>query len=335
MRRALALARRGKNTFPNPKVGCVLVKDGKIVGEGWHDRFGGPHAEPKALKKAGKEARGATAFVTLEPCCAHKGKKTPPCADTLAKAGIARVVAAVRDPNPGVSGGGLRVLNRGGIKTSVGLCAAEAKALNADFLARMKSKKVHVILKTALSLDGKAKTENGKSKWITSPRARAEGHKLRAKVDAILVGVGTVLADDPSLTAHGAGRNPVRVVLDSRGRTPRNAQVLDGNAPTWIVTASLKTFRNAQTIQVPLRQGRLDLALVLKELRRRGIARLLIEGGPCVHASFLAAGLVDEAYVFLAPKLLAGARDPNAAPRLLNPAIKKIGPDFLFHSQVR
>lgn len=334
MLRALALARRGKRTWPNPKVGCVLVKDGRVVAEGWHDRYGGPHAEAAALKRAGARARGATAFVTLEPCCAHAGKKTPPCAPALVKAGVAEVVAAMRDPNPGVSGGGLAVLRRSGLRTKVGLCSAQARALNADFIARMSRRSPHVILKTALSLDGKAYSEGGRSKWITSPASRRDSRGLRSRVDAILVGVGTVLADDPRLSSRGAGRDPVRVILDARGRLPRRAKVLDGKAPTWVFTASNKAFPNAQAIRVAAKKDRLDLKAVLSELSRRGIGTVLVEGGPTVHAAFLAARLVDEARVYLSPKLLAGSRDPNSAPRLLKPKMRKTGPDFLFYGRV-
>lgn len=334
MRRALALARLGKKTFPNPRVGCVLVKDGRIISEGWHAVYGGPHAEAVALKKAGLAARGATAYVTLEPCCAHPGKKTPPCADSLIKAGVVEVVAALRDPNPGVAGKGLSLLRRAGLKTRVGLCAAGAAALNADFLARMKQNKPYVILKTALSLDGKASAVGGKSRWVTGSAARGMGHKLRTQIDAILVGIGTVLADDPSLTSHGAGRNPVRVVLDTRGRVPSRARVLDGKAPTWIFTASTKSFHGAQSIRVPAKNGKLDLKRVLRELGRRGICRLLVEGGPTVHAAFLAEHAVDEALVFIAPKFLSGTRDPNAAPRLRRLKTRKVGPDILFYGKV-
>lgn len=335
MRRALALARRGgRAVFPNPKVGCVLVKDRRAIAEGWHKKFGGPHAEAAALKKAGRAARGATAYVNLEPCCAHPGKKTPPCAPALVKAGVSRVVAAMKDPNPAVAGNGLALLERAGVSTRVGLCAREAVAANADFFRRMQAPRPYVILKTALSLDGLARTASGKSKWITSPAARRAGRKLRSECDAILVGVGTVLADDPSLTALGGRRNPLRAVLDARGRTPRGANVLDGAAPTIIFTASGTTFSGAETVRVPARSGRLDLTAVLRVLSRRGVKRLLVEGGPTVHAAFLAAGLVDEARVFLSPKLLAGAADPNRAPRLSAPRVRKIGPDFLFYGRV-
>ena len=335
MKRALTLAARGgRATAPNPLVGCVLVKNDRIIAEGWHRRFGGPHAEAQALSRAGARSRGATAYVTLEPCTAHQGKKTPPCADALARAGVARVFTAIKDPHPGTSGRGLTLLRRAGVKTHVGLCARESKTLNAAFFSRMTKDRPIVILKTALSLDGKAAGEGGLSKWITGPQARRRGRSLRAACDAVLVGVGTVLADNPRLTARGAGRNPLRVILDGRLRTPSNARALDGAAPTIIFSALSGSRPNAEVIKTPLRGRLLNLRFVLKELARRGVGRLLIEGGPTVHASFLAQGLVDEAAVFLSPKLLAGSRDPNRCLRLIGPRIKKIGPDFLFYGSV-
>lgn len=331
MRRALRLARRGgKAVYPNPKVGCVIVAGGKIVGEGFHARYGGPHAEAEALKQAGKKARGATVFVTLEPCRAHPGKKTPPCADALIKAGVAQVVAATKDP----SGGGLAALKKAGLKTTVGLLGGEAKQLNRDFFARMEKTRPHVILKTALSLDGRAHTASGRSKWITGPRARQEAHKLRAACDAVLVGSGTVLADDPSLTSHGAGKNPLRVILDTHLRTPPRSRCLDAAAPTIIFTASSKRLSGAETVRVPASKDGVDLKSVLKTLARRGVATLLVEGGPCVHAAFLAAGVVDEAQVFLAPKLILGADDPNRAPALMNPRLRRVGRDYLVSGKV-
>lgn len=335
MKRALALARRGKGgARPNPLVGCVLVKDGKVVGEGYHARFGGPHAEPGALAKAGAKARGATAYVTLEPCCAHPGKKTPPCAPALIKAGVARVVVAVRDPNPGVSGGGLRLLKKAGIQAEVGLLAEEAERLNHGFFARMRRGRPYVILKTALSLDGRPYAEGGASKWITGPEARRFTHKLRAESDAVLVGIGTVLADDPELTSHGTGHNPLRVILDTQLRVPAGAKVLDGRARTVVFTASPRALPNAETVRIRHSRGRLPLKLVLSELSRRGIGRLLLEGGPTIHSAFLREGLVDEARVFVAPKLLGGTRDPNAAPAVDRVRVTSVGSDYLFSGRV-
>lgn len=335
MTRALALARRGRSGVgANPMVGCVLVKGGKIVGEGWHRRIGGAHAEAGALSRAGAKARGATAFVTLEPCSAHPGKKTPPCAPALIAAGVSKVVAATLDPNPQVSGRGLGQLRRAGLRTQVGLLGAESRALNADFTRRMALRRPYVILKSALSLDGRAYAAGGESKWITGPAARKFSRALRSKADAILVGVNTVLKDDPSLTAGGGGKNPLRVVLDTRLRTPKNARVADGAAPTVIFTASARRHPRAETVRVPRAAGKIPLAPVLENLVRRGVRSLIVEGGPSVHASFLAAGAVDEARVFIAPKLISGARTPGSAPRIRSPRLRRIGEDFLFTGKV-
>lgn len=336
MRRALALAARGgRPTAPNPMVGCVLVKGGRVVGEGWHQYHGGPHAEAVALARAGRRARGATAFVTLEPCCVHPGKKTPPCAPALAEAGVRRVVAAMKDPNPGVSNRGFALLRRAGVRVDVGLLGDEAVELNRGFVWRMRHRRPFVILKTALSLDGKAAARGGASKWITGPQARAEARRLRGACDAVLVGVGTVLADDPRLTARNGGPEPLRVVLDSELRIPRKAKILNGDAKTVIFTASRKTLPGTEIVRVPRGKGGVSIYKVLEELSRRGIGTMLLEGGPQVHASFLEAGLVDEARVFFSPKLLAGSRDPNRSPFVESPRLKQTGQDFLFYGRVR
>lgn len=332
---ALRLAQRGrKAAFPNPMVGCLLVKDGKIVGQGFHAEFGGPHAEVVALAAAGSQARGSTAYVTLEPCCAHPGKKTPPCAPALVNAGVSRVVAAGHDPNPGVSGGGFKVLRQAGLRAKVGVLAAQAERMNAGFFTRMRRGRPRVVLKTALSLDGRSCAEGGRSRWITGPASRGLTHKLRAGCDAILVGVGTVLADDPSLTSHGAGKDPLRVVLDTRLRLPARARILRGPAKTVIFTASSKKLRGAEVVRVKPVGGRLPLKLILAELARRGVERLLVEGGPTIHASFLREGFVDEAQVFIAPKLLSGTKDPNSAPRLAPLRVQRSGADYLFSGKV-
>lgn len=335
MRRALALAARGgRETWPNPRVGCVLVKNGRLVAEGWHRRFGGPHAEAVALKRAGKRAEGCTAYLTLEPCRAHPGKKTPPCADALRAAGIKRLVAAMRDPNPRMTGRGFDLLRRARVKVDWGLLEAEAEALNGPFIARMRHGRPWVILKSALSLDGKAFARGGASRWVTGPQARELVHELRARVDAILVGVGTLLTDDPALTSHGAGPDPLPVVLDGRLRTPRRARLLRGETTPLIFTARGGELRGAEVLRVPAKNGLLDLRAVLAVLSKRGVGRLLVEGGPTVAASFLEAGLVDEVYAFIAPKLLAGTDDPNAAPRLEKPRLSRLGQDFLFSGKL-
>jgi diaminohydroxyphosphoribosylaminopyrimidine deaminase/5-amino-6-(5-phosphoribosylamino)uracil reductase len=311
--RAFALARRvnPRSTSPNPRVGCVLVKNGRVVAEAAHRLFGAPHAEALVLAKAGSRAKGATAYLTMEPCAHFPGKKTPSCAASLEAAGVRRVVCASLDPNPKVAGRGLALLRRAGIKVERDPAWQDAaESLNRGFFSRMRRGRPWVILKTALSLDGKAATPNGKSRWVTGPRARAAVHAFRAEYDAILVGAGTVLADDPALTAHGAGLNPVRVVLAGRRRLSPKARVFDSSAPT-------------------LAYRRKPLAHVLRNLSRRGVGTLLVEGGPTVHASFLRAGLVDEAKIFLAPKLLSGALDPNNAPRMKAPKVSRLGQDWL------
>lgn len=336
MRRALSLARKGRGAVsPNPMVGCILVSGGKIVGEAWHRRFGGPHAEALALRAAGDKARGATAYVTLEPCCGHPGKKTPPCAPALISAGVRRVVAATRDANPAVSGRGLKMLKAAGIKTEIGVLKKEAEALNRAFFTRMRLNRPYVILKAALSLDGKSAATSGRSQWITGAGARKTVHRLRAETDAVLVGVGTVIADNPALTAHGAGKDPVRVVLDTKLRTPPRSRLLDGKAPTLIFTASRGTLPGAEVIRVPSSQGRTSLKAVLGVLAKKGIGSVLVEGGPRIHASFLKEKFVDEARIFISPKLLSGAADPNCAPRLAKPRVGRIGEDFVFSGKVK
>ncbi len=333
MLRAFRLARRGRPTFPNPAVGCVLASGGRVVGEGCHRGAGTPHAEPQALADAGSAARGSTAYVTMEPCVSQPGKRTPPCADALARAGVARVVAATLDPSPWVRGAGVASLRRAGVRVSVGLLADQARALNRDYFERARAGRPRVILKTALSLDGRTACPGGRSQWITGPDSRRGAHWLRSRADAVLVGVGTVLADDPLLTSHGAGRDPLRVVLDSRLRTPRTARLLAGGRAI-VFTRSRARLPRGLTIRVPAGDGGLDLRCVLAVLSQRGVRTLLVEGGPTVQASFLRAGLVDEASVFIAPKLISGSNDPNRAPRLQAPRLRRMGGDFWIRGKV-
>lgn len=317
--RAFAVARRAhpRATSPNPRVGCVLVKAGRVIAEGSHLGFGKPHAEPNALARAGARAKGATAYLTMEPCARFTGKKTPSCAEALAAAGVSRVVCASLDPNPKVSGRGLAILRRAGVAVQRDASfQGEAEALNRGFYSRMRRGRPWVVLKTALSLDGKAATANGKSRWVTGKPARAAVHRMRAELDAILVGAGTVLADNPALTAHGAGKNPLRVVLAGRRKLPPRARIFDASAPT--VTYRKRTLR-----------------AVLRDLSRRGVGTLLVEGGPTIHAAFLREGLVDEARVFLSPKLLSGALNPNTAPKLKIPRLSRLGDDWLIQGVVR
>jgi diaminohydroxyphosphoribosylaminopyrimidine deaminase / 5-amino-6-(5-phosphoribosylamino)uracil reductase len=304
MGRALRLAERGMNTTtPNPRVGCVLVKDGRLVGEGWHEKAGEPHAEAYALQRAGAEARGATAYVTLEPC-AHFGR-TPPCADALVAAGVARVVAAMEDPNPQVAGEGMAKLGAAGIDTVVGLMAAEAAELNVGFVSRMTRGRPWLRLKVAASLDGKTALNNGKSQWITGAEARRDAHAWRARSCAVLTGLGTVRDDDPRLTVREVpcSRQPLRVVVDSRLETPPGAQVLSGGG-TLIFAARVGALAGAEVVVLPDANGKVDVVAMLMELGRRGVNEVLVEAGHKLNASLLGAGLVDELLIYQAPILL-------------------------------
>lgn len=306
IRRALELAERGlSGASPNPLVGCVIARGGKLLGEGFHQKFGGPHAEVHALRSAGN-ARGATAYVNLEPC-SHWGK-TPPCAEALVKAGIGRVVCAMKDPNPLVSGKGFQILKRAGIRVQTGLLEREARDLNRSFLHFITSRKPYTILKIAMSLDGKTATGGGESQWITSKASREFSYRLRTRVDAILVGAETVREDDPALTSHGLGRNPARVVLSRSGKIPPHAQILDGTAPTWIFHGNRRVKESGLAEWIYLKPGsaRATVNAILTELGRRGISRLLIEGGAETLGTFVDAGIADEAYIFIAPKLIGG-----------------------------
>lgn len=312
MQRALRLAKRGEgHVEPNPMVGCVLVRRGRIVGEGWHRRFGGPHAEVWALRQAGRAARGATAYVTLEPC--HRFGKTPPCTRALISAGVARVVAAVRDPNPQIDGKGLRELRAAGVATALGVCAEEARELISPFWSLMVRRRPWVIAKWAQTLDGRMATSTGDSRWITGEAARREVHRLRGRVDAILIGIGTALADDPMLTCRDAPRRRVatRIVLDSRLRLPIASCLMRtiDVAPLLIYTASTTPARRVQrlrslgadVVRVPRARSGLSLEHVLDDLGRRSMSRVLVEGGAAVLSTFFDHGLVDEAHVYVQP----------------------------------
>jgi diaminohydroxyphosphoribosylaminopyrimidine deaminase / 5-amino-6-(5-phosphoribosylamino)uracil reductase len=312
MAHALRLAARGAyTTRPNPMVGCVLVRDGEAVGEGWHQRKGGPHAEVFALRAAGERARGATAYVTLEPC-AHFGS-TPPCADALVAAGVARVVAAMADPFPQVNGGGFARLREAGIEVADGLLQAQARALNLGFLSRIERGRPWLRLKYGASLDGRTALASGESKWITGDAARADVQRWRARASAILTGAGTVLADDPSLTVRLDTPDevvaPLRVVLDRTLRALAPAKVRDGAAPTLYLHAPdvvAPVLDGAEFAVVPLQAGRLDLAAVLALLGERGINEIQVEAGAELGGALLKAGLVDELLLYQAPVLLGG-----------------------------
>ena len=307
MARALELAARGMNTTtPNPRVGCVLVKDGVVIGEGWHERAGEPHAEANALHEAGTGARGSTAYVTLEPC-SHHGR-TPPCADALIDAGVVRIVAAMRDPNPLVAGEGLVKLEGAGIEVGVGLMEDEARELNIGFVSRMTRGRPWLRLKVAVSLDGKTALINGQSQWITGSEARRDAHAWRARSCAILTGSGTVGADDPSLTVRDVpcSRQPRRVIVDSRLQTPPTAKVLAGEG-ALIFSAVEGSIPGAVVVAAPDDKGKVDLAAMMAELGRRGINEVLVEGGVQLNGSLLSAGLVDELLIYQAPLVIGNA----------------------------
>jgi diaminohydroxyphosphoribosylaminopyrimidine deaminase/5-amino-6-(5-phosphoribosylamino)uracil reductase len=318
MRLALALAERGLfTTQPNPRVGCVVARGETIVGEGWHERAGEPHAEVQALRAAGENAKGATAYVTLEPC-AHHGR-TPPCADALIEAGISRVVAAIRDPNPLVSDAGFAKLRDAGIEVATGLCEAQARAINEGFFSRMERGRPWVRLKIAASLDGRTALASGESKWITSEAARDDVQRWRARSSAILTGIGTVLADDPRLTVRldEPHATPLRVVLDANLRIPADSHILDGAIPTLVAHAKDVSppdarFDRVERMAVDAIDGKLELAAVLTALAARGVNELQVEAGPILSGSLLAGGFVDEILLYVAPILLGDTARPFA-----------------------
>lgn len=313
MKRALRLARRGR-TSPNPMVGAVIVRDGVIVGEGFHPKAGEPHAEIFALNAAGDSANGADLYVTLEPCC-HKGR-TPPCTDAIIRSGIKRVFAAMVDPNPEVGGKGIEILKSAGIEVHVGLMESEARELNRGFIKRVTTGLPFVLWKAAMTLDGKIATRTGDSRWVTGEKARRYAHQLRTRSDAVMVGIGTVLADDPELTVRGirAAANPLRVVVDSHARTPATARVLSPDAPTIIATLrDIPEDRmdalwkaGARILGIREADGRIDLRYLMSELAKMGMNSVLLEGGGELAASMLDAGLIDRGIIFLAPKIIGG-----------------------------
>jgi diaminohydroxyphosphoribosylaminopyrimidine deaminase/5-amino-6-(5-phosphoribosylamino)uracil reductase len=350
MRHALVLAARALGEVaPNPAVGCVIVApDGVVVGRGLTAKGGRPHAEPQALAQAGAAARGATAYVTLEPCSRHG--HTPPCAKALMDAGIARVVVAAEDPDTRVNGEGIAWLRMAGVEVTTGVCETEAVDLNAGFFLKVQHGRPLVTLKMAQSLDGKIATATGESQWITGDRARAFGHLLRARHDAVLVGVGTALADDPMLTCRLTGlegRSPLRVVLDTRVRLTEWSKLAQTalDIPTLVYTSAADGGGALEACGVEIVRvakgaaGRPKLEDVAADLAGRGITRLLVEGGATVHAAFLNAGLADRLEVFSAPMILGGsgvnAVDALAAlalgeaPRFVPTARLSFGPDLL------
>jgi diaminohydroxyphosphoribosylaminopyrimidine deaminase/5-amino-6-(5-phosphoribosylamino)uracil reductase len=314
MARALELAERGLNTTtPNPRVGCVSVNGGEIVGEGWHEKAGLPHAEINALAAAGSRSRGATAYVSLEPCV-HQGR-TGPCSTALVEAGVARVVAALQDPNPLVAGGGLALLRDKGVDVACGLLEHEARELNIGFVSRMTRGRPWVRLKVAASLDGRTALNNGRSQWITGEAARRDGHRWRARACAILTGAGTVRDDDPRLTVREVqtSRQPLRIVVDSRLETPPTAKILKGGgvlvAAAQEDKAKMAALRatGAEVLVMPNSAGKVELGELFRELARRGMNEVHVEAGPRLNGSLLQEGQVDEFLIYLAPSIIGDA----------------------------
>jgi len=357
MTRALELAERGRGSVePNPLVGAVVVRDGVIVGEGWHERFGQAHAEVNALRLAGEAARGSTLYVTLEPCC-HFGK-TPPCTEAVIASGIRRVVLAMLDPFPLVAGQGAARLREAGIGVEVGVGEAAARRLNAPYLKRLRTDRPWVHAKWAMSIDGKIATRTGESKWITGEAARARAHELRGRVDAILIGKGTLLADNPLLTARPPGpRTAARVVLTATAEDmPETCRLLETvqEVPVLVFTteaarARLRSWRErgAEVIGLPAGTGgALDVRSVLTELAKRNMTNVLVEGGAGTLGRFLDAGEIDEAHAFIAPKLFGGSAAPSPvgglgvpdlirALMLTNWGVEQVGDDVLIHGFVQ
>ena len=343
----LANTARGK-TNPNPMVGAILVKNGLIVGSGLHRKAGEPHAEVHAFRMAGEHAVGATLYVTLEPC-SHYGR-TPPCAELVKGSGVSRVVVAMEDPNPLVAGKGIGILRESGIEVEVGIKRKEAALLNERFIHNMRTKTPFIISKVAMTLDGKIATHNGHSQWITGNVARNEVHQLRNEVDAIMVGIGTVMADNPQLTTRLAkgGKNPIRIILDTNLRISLESKVIDtAEARTWIVTnenvdpnklARLKE-KGVEIIFNPVTEVGIDLPILMKNLYSKGITEVLLEGGSQLNGTFLKGKLINKFIIYIAPKLLGGVNSltPFAGPNTermdealdveIN-SIERVGPDF-------
>lgn len=358
MARAMQLAERGLyTTEPNPRVGCVLVRDGDIIAEGWHQRAGEGHAEVEALASVKGSAQGATAYVTLEPC-SHQGK-TGPCCDALINAGVARVVAAMQDPNPLVAGRGFERLKNAGVAVKFGVMETQARALNPGFIKRMEAGLPYVRIKLAMSVDGRTAMASGESQWITGPAARSDVQKLRARSSAIITGVGTVLHDDPSMMVRAeqlgldnaadiVRRQPLRVVLDTHFRTPATAKIVSGPSKTWLIGTGeipLAAIGHAELKVIEDAAGKVDLEAVLKQLAASDCNEVLVEAGAVLSGAFLQAGLVDELVIYMAPTLLGhGARPLMALPGIEHMAeqlkltiqdVRSVGDDWRINAIVR
>ena len=354
MRLALETARRGAGwTSPNPMVGAVIVKQGRIIGQGWHARRGGLHAERHALQSCTEDPAGATLYVTLEPCC-HQGRQ-PPCTDAVLQAGIARVVVGSDDPNPLVAGRGIRMLREHGVQVDTGVLREECDRLNPAFFHYIRTGRPYVVMKYAMTLDGKIATRTGASRWVTGEEARRHVHETRHCCRAILAGVGTVLADDPLLTCRlEGGRNPLRVICDSRLRTPLDSRIVRtaGQVDTILATCEEDPGRTApylaagcQVWSLPGKDGRVDLAALMDRLGKAEVDSLLLEGGGTLNWAMLEAGLVHRVQAYLAPKLFGGgdARSPVEGLGVAEPAqgaalrhvtVTPLGADFLLEGEV-
>jgi diaminohydroxyphosphoribosylaminopyrimidine deaminase/5-amino-6-(5-phosphoribosylamino)uracil reductase len=348
MKRALTLARKGiGRTSPNPAVGCIIVKDGIVIGEGWHRKAGTPHAEIHALNMAGDAARDANVYVTLEPCC-HTGK-TPPCSAALIKAGVKRVVAGMRDPNPRVSGGGLAKLKQAGIETVCGVLEDDCRAINRPFIKHITSGLPYVTYKCAMTLDGKIASATGESRWISGEESRKYVHRMRAHSDAVMVGVDTILADNPQLTVrHVKGRNPLRIIVDSHLRTPTSVDILSGALAKKTIIACTENDANihqrylqngASVLVCNSHDGRVDLADLLQKLGKLGIQSILLEGGSRLAGDALTRGLIDECIFFYAAKVIGsdgfspfaitGITDMSQSIPFTNLNVRRIGDDIV------
>ena len=355
MRRALELAGRGRGyTNPNPMVGAVIVKGGRIIGEGWHEKYGQLHAERNALKNCTEDPAGTTIYVTLEPCCHHG--KTPPCTDAIIESGISKVVVGMLDVNPIVAGNGVRILEEHGIEVVTGVLEDECRALNKIFIKFMTEKLPYVVMKYAMTSDGKIATVTGESKWITGEASRKNVHRTRHALMGIMVGVGTVLADDPMLDCRlpEGGKNPIRIICDGNLRTPLDSRVVTtaSDIPTLIATVStdeslIKEYesKDCSVIRTASDNGRVDLKDLMRILGENGIDSILLEGGAQLNYSAIKAGIVDEVHTYIAPKIFGGnAKTPVGGEGIgsiedaviLNPVkITKIGDDILVESEVR
>ena len=354
MAQALALAEQGAGwTSPNPMVGAVIVKDGRIIGRGYHRRCGGLHAEREALAACAEDPAGATLYVTLEPCC-HQGRQ-PPCVDAVLDAGIRRVVVGTADPNPMVSGRGIALLRARGVEVEAGVLEAECRRLNRIFFHYIRTRRPYVVMKYAMTMDGKIATRTGASRWITGPEARAQVHRDRNRYAAILVGVGTVLADNPLLTCRmEGGQNPLRIVCDTHLRTPLDRQLVRTahQVPTLVATCSTNPARvspleaaGCQVWTLPEREGHVDLAALMERLGAQGIDSVILEGGGTLNWAALEQGIVHKVQAYLAPKLLGGrdAKSPVEGLGVATPAqgiplkhttVTRLGADLLLESEV-